>query len=156
MNHFLVFWQSPPLSTHLTPQTTKDGSVIFIMRINSDSRLRLEAISMAADQMRAHYDKSDTLVSVVRLTVSMETIAVPIRCMCLRKLPSQSGWNIIRQVELVSRDLTQLSKRYTASSYWACVFKRQKEALFPSRVSHTHTHIVVLFHSKCVSHGSHR
>lgn len=50
-------------------------------------------------------------------------IAVLLRCMCLSKIPSQSGWNEISEVELVYRDFTQLSKRYT---------ERKKEALFPS------------------------
>lgn len=79
--HTQLIWHS---------QTAQDGPVIFIKRINNDSCLRRKAILMAADQMSAHYGKSDRSVSAARLTVrgiekKKSAVFLPCWCHC-RKL----------------------------------------------------------------------
>lgn len=93
--HTRLIWHS---------QTAEDGPVIFIKRINNDSCLGRKAVLMAADQMRAHYGKSDRSGSAAGLTVrggrkNKKTAAVLLPCLCHCRTLAKLG----------SRGVTQLT-----------------------------------------------
>lgn len=106
---------------------------------------------MAADQMRAHLGKSDKSESAAMLEVSVWKRL---------RFFTQAGLNEISKVALWSCDFNQLTKRdiCTWFSFCMCVGQRGITSISSFQcpfLSLSHIHILVLFHSKCVSHGSH-
>lgn len=90
-------------------------------------------------------------------------VAVRLRCLCPCKILHRQRWNEISELELRSRDFTQLTERDTLAFQLACVglCKREREGetsflSCPLTPFVYRSRILVLFHSKCVSHGSHR
>lgn len=127
------------------PQTTEDGPVIFIMWINSDSCLRRKAILMAGDQMRSYFGKKKWQICVCSEALK-ETEKRSCWDVSAEFLPSQEGMKLVKWsfglVTTLSWQKEILSANISVSVH-VCL-----------SLSRSHIHIRVLFHSKCVSHGS--
>lgn len=158
MNHSPPLWQSPPHSTHLTLPNRRRWPCYHH---NVDKQWQLS-------QTEGHFDGSGSNESWLwnkwHISVCSEAYSQDIKRLRpwwdarapWQKIPRQPGRNEISELELGSRDFTQLTERETLQHFrlWGTLFPSRP--LAPQCLSPSHTRILVLFHSKCVSHGFHR
>lgn len=158
MNHSPPLWQSPPHSTHLTLPNRRRW---LCYHHNVDKQWQLS-------QTEGHFDGSGSNESWLwkkwHISVCSEAYSQDIKR--LRpwwdaSAPDENSSPGLDGMKLVNWSLgpvTSLSwQKETRSNISVSEGRCSHRVLSPPpRLSPSHTRILVLFHSRCVSHGSHR